>query len=184
MPLADRKSVRVYSKTSSDTDGLTTERFDHMKEEFDNNTYINDEGVFNVVSPLLYQIQQLQEDVEELRRYISNEVGDGADGSRGPAGATGPAGSTGNTGAAGSNGSTGNTGAAGAAGARGSTGNTGAAGSTGAAGARGPAGAAGSTGAAGSNGNSHLSSWTLTNAGRGSLTVTDGSTTWTITGGR
>ena len=88
---------------------------------------------------LLYQIQQMQEDIDELRRYLTAEVGDGATGS------------------------------------------------TGAAGARGPAGAAGSTGAAGargSTGNSHLSHWNLTNAGRGSLTVTDGSTTWTITGGR
>jgi hypothetical protein len=83
MALANRKSTRAYSKAPSDSDGLTTERFNHIKEEFDNNTYINDEGIFNVVGPLLYQIQQLQEDVEELRRYISNEVGDGAPGADG-----------------------------------------------------------------------------------------------------
>ncbi|MBC8436861.1 hypothetical protein H8D85_00905 [bacterium] len=61
-------------------------------------------------------------------------------------------------------------------GATGATGATGAAGRDGAAGAAGRDGAAGATGATGAAGNSHLSSWSLTDAGRGSLTISDGTT--------
>jgi hypothetical protein len=121
MALASKKSQAIHSK-----DGAAKEAIKANFDAGDHTALANYPGE----AALLYQIQQMQEDINELRRYLTEEVGDGATGS------------------------------------------------TGAAGARGPAGAAGSTG------NSHLSSWNLTNAGRGSLTVTDGSTTWTITGGR
>jgi len=41
---------------------------------------------------------------------------------------------------------------------------------------QGATGATGPTGATGAAGNSHLSSWSLTDAGRGSLTISDGTT--------
>ena len=130
MALASKKSEPIHTR-----DGAAKEAIKANFDAGDHTALANYPGE----AALLYQIQQMQEDIDELRRYLTAEVGDGATGS------------------------------------------------TGAAGARGPAGAAGSTGAAGargSTGNSHLSHWTITNAGRGSLTVTDGSTTWTITGGR
>ena len=57
--------------------------------------------MFENLAPALYAIQQLTEDIEELRRYITSEVGDGAQGPQGPAGAKGDTGNTGADGAAG-----------------------------------------------------------------------------------
>ena len=131
MALANRKVTRrVFETEGSGRDRAPDERITKLSASFASNVHIDAPETPDAVEGLIYVIQQLEEDVKELHRYLSDEVGDGAQGA------------------------------------------------TGAAGARGPAGAAGSTG------NSHLSSWNLTNAGRGSLTVTDGSTTWTITGGR
>ena len=98
MALADRKSDTIHSETGSDKNVLKAE-YDAGKHE----TLIN----YPAEAALLYQIQLMKEDIDELRRYITAEVGDGA---QGPAGADGSNGSNGSTG---SRGPTGNTGAAG-----------------------------------------------------------------------
>ena len=106
MALAAKKSEAVHNKTGSEKAAL--------KSSFDNSKHSELEG-YPPEAAMLYQIQQMQEDIEELRRYITAEVGDGATGARGPSGARG------STGSAGSAGSTGARGAAGAAGAKGAT---------------------------------------------------------------
>ena len=152
MALASKKSEAVHNRTGGEKAKL--------KANFDEghiNTFADlaDEGVNPEFGALLYQIQQMQEDIDELRRYLTAEVGDGAagsDGARGAAGsdgARGAAGSNGNNGAAGSNG---NDGAAGSNGNDGSDGARGAAGSDGARGSAGSDGARGAAGAAGSDG--------------------------------
>ena len=87
--------------------------------------------VYESEAALLYQIQELTDEVKEIHRYLGSEVGDGAKGdtgNTGARGATGPQGPQGPAGADGSNGS------------NGSNGNTGARGAAGADGADGPAG--------------------------------------------
>lgn len=87
--------------------------------------------VYEGEAALLYQIQELTDEVKEIHRYLGSEVGDGAKGdtgNTGAQGATGPQGPQGPAGADGSNGS------------NGSNGNTGARGAAGADGAAGPAG--------------------------------------------
>ena len=66
MALANRKSGDIHSKTGSD---LT-----NMKTKYDNNKHA-DLASFEPESALIYQIQLLREDIDELRRYIaSNEL--------------------------------------------------------------------------------------------------------------
>ena len=66
MALANRKSGDIHSKTGSD---LT-----NMKTKYDNNKHA-DLTSFEPESALIYQIQLLREDIDELRRYIvSNEL--------------------------------------------------------------------------------------------------------------
>jgi len=66
MALANRKSGDIHSKTGSD---LTD-----MKSKYDNNKHV-DLAVFDGEAALMYQIQLLREDIDELRRYIvSNEM--------------------------------------------------------------------------------------------------------------
>ena len=109
MALANRKSGDLHSKTGSDLANL--------KAKYDNNKHTSLEA-YEGEAALIYQIQLLKEDIDELRRYITSEVGDGAQGPQGPAGAKGD---TGNTGSAGARGATGAAGSNGSDGADGST---------------------------------------------------------------
>ena len=122
MALSDKKYVQIHSKTGSDKTKL--------KDEFDAGHVSRLAGTPEeepIISALIYQIGLIQEDLDELRRYLTAEVGNGAQGPQGPAG---PKGDTGNTGAAGATGARGPAGADGADGANCKDGKDGAAGTT------------------------------------------------------
>ena len=72
MALADKKYERIYSKTGSDADLISTSDFDDMKEDFDNNHYLNDVGQRKILGPVLYQLQQMQDELDALRTEISS----------------------------------------------------------------------------------------------------------------
>mgnify|MGYP003630097256 FL=1 len=72
--------------------------------------------VYEGEAALLYQVQELTDEVKEIYRYLGSEVGDGAKGDTGNTGARGATGPQGPAGNNGSNGSNGSNGAAGAAG--------------------------------------------------------------------
>ena len=97
MALASRKSGAIHSKTGSDLANL--------KAKYDNNKHTELE-VFEGEAALIYQMQLLKEDIDELRRYITSEVGDGAKGDTGATGAAGPQGPAGNNGSDGADGAT------------------------------------------------------------------------------
>ena len=133
MALADRKSSDIFNKNtggSKDSKSIDTEKEAEIRDAFNNGDHIADIGKLDNLAPVLYAIQQLTEDIEELRRYITAEVGDGAQGPQGPAGpkgdtgATGAAGTDGRDGAPGRDGATGPQGPAGADGADGADGTT------------------------------------------------------------
>ena len=113
MPLADKKFDDVHDKTGSDKDKL--------KDEFDAGYLSRIADIPDkepALSALVYQVGLMQEELNELRRYLTAEVGDGAKGDTGARGATG---ATGAAGAKGDKGDKGDTGAAGADGAAGTT---------------------------------------------------------------
>jgi len=113
MALQPKKGGTIHSKTGDAKNAL--------KDRYDAGDHTVLEN-YPAEAALLYQMQQMSEDIDELRRYLTAEVGNGA---QGPAGAKGD---TGDAGADGSNGSNGSTGS------RGPTGNTGARGAAGPAG--------------------------------------------------
>jgi hypothetical protein len=104
MALGNKKSGTIHSKTGDAKNAL--------KDRYDAGDHTVLEN-YPAEAAVLYQMQQMSEDIDELRRYLTAEVGDGAQGPQGPAGAKGD---TGDAGADGSNGSTGARGADGAAG--------------------------------------------------------------------
>lgn len=118
MALADKKYEKFYSTSGSGVDKIDTNKLAKIKDLWDkdvasgrNITMLEDPHI----GPLLYQLQQMQDEFDSLRDHIVNDV-------VGQQGATGPQGPAGNNGAKGDKGATGN------AGARGSTGSTGPAG--------------------------------------------------------
>tara|TARA_R110002012_G_scaffold162544_2_gene324792 strand:+ start:423 stop:878 length:456 start_codon:yes stop_codon:yes gene_type:complete len=114
MALGNKKSRDIFNKkTGSDSDNksISSSKETEIKTKFDNGEHIEDTGMFETLAPALYAIQQLTEDIEELRRYITAEIGDGA---KGDTGSQGPKGDKGDKGDTGVKGDTGATGAAGA----------------------------------------------------------------------
>jgi len=104
MALGNKKGGTIHNKTG--------DAKNRLKAKYDAGDHTVLEN-YPAEAAVLYQMQQMSEDIDELRRYLTAEVGDGAQGPQGPAGAKGD---TGDAGADGSNGSTGARGAAGAAG--------------------------------------------------------------------
>jgi hypothetical protein len=72
MALTSKKFERIYSKTGSDADKISTSVFNEMKEDFDNNHYLNDMGQLRVLGPVLYQMQLMQDELDYLRTEISS----------------------------------------------------------------------------------------------------------------
>ena len=73
MALANRKSEDIFNKNTGgdkDAKSIDTAKETEIKDKFDNGDHILDEGMFENLAPALYAVQQLAEDVEELRRYI------------------------------------------------------------------------------------------------------------------
>ena len=76
MALASRKSGTIHSKTGND--------LRRMKTNYDNSKH-NELEVFEGEAAIIYQIQLLKEDIDELRRYIqSNELAQEIDASNLP----------------------------------------------------------------------------------------------------
>ena len=72
MTLTSKKYERIYSKTGSDADLINTSDFNDMKDDFDNNHYLNDISQRKVLGPVLYQLQQMQDEIDYLRTEILN----------------------------------------------------------------------------------------------------------------
>lgn len=97
MPLDDKQQESMFSESSGNADSITTEKLAHIKAKFDSNDYLLDDNSFETLAPILYQLQQVSKELDELRRYLTVEVGDGATGATGPAGAAGRDGTNGTT---------------------------------------------------------------------------------------
>ena len=93
--------------------------------------HIQDRGSFAQLGIVYLQLQNISEEIDELRRYMTNDISSGTQGPKGPQGEKGDKGDTGTDGADGANGTNGATGS------RGPIGNTGARGDDGADGAAG-----------------------------------------------
>ena len=115
MALASRKSGTIHSKTGADKEAL--------KARYDAGDHTSLEA-YPSEAALLYQLQLIKEDIDELRRYLTTEVGDGAQGATGATGARGATGAQGATGARGATGAAGSDGSDGADGADGADGST------------------------------------------------------------
>ena len=85
MALASKQHTRMYSTDSRDSDYMSTKDISDMETSFNSNEYLISEGQTDMLAPLLWQIQKMQEELDELRRYIeSDEIAAEIDGSNLP----------------------------------------------------------------------------------------------------
>ena len=72
MALDTKKYERMFSKTGSDADKVSSKQFAEMKADFDTNDYIVDPGSLKTLGPALYQIQLIQDELDTLRDEIDS----------------------------------------------------------------------------------------------------------------
>jgi len=77
MALANKKSEELYNRktgASADTKTIDATKETILQNAFNDKEYINDETNLIFNAGLVYIIQQMQEDIEELRRYVSSDI--------------------------------------------------------------------------------------------------------------
>ena len=77
MALASRKSADIFNKKtggSRDAKSIDTTKETEIRDKFNNGDHIADQGMFENLAPALYAVQQVTEDVEELRRFVTADI--------------------------------------------------------------------------------------------------------------
>jgi len=77
MALANKKITDVFNKKtggSKDSKSITDAKELEIKTKFDNGEHIEDNGMFTNLAPALYAVQQVADDIEEIRRFITGEI--------------------------------------------------------------------------------------------------------------
>jgi len=109
MALADKKYNALYDRSESEELNLKNNFDDgHINTLLD----LSDSGYRPEFGALIYQIQQMQKELDEIRRHVKDDIV-GTQGPKGDKGDTGSAGAAGAKGAKGDKGDTGATGPAG-----------------------------------------------------------------------
>jgi len=125
MALQDKKNKTIFTKTGDGNDKVEPAKITELETKFTNGDHIQDRGSFAQLGIVYLQLQNVSEELDELRRHLTDDFSGGG-------GGQGPKGDKGDTGDAGADGSDGANGTNGATGSRGPTGNTGARGADGA----------------------------------------------------
>ena len=118
MALADKKNKTIFTKTGDGKDKVDDTKITELETKFANGEHIQDRGSFAQLGIVYLQLQNISEEIDELRRHLTEDFtgGGGSQGPQGPQGPQGDKGDTGNTGNTGARGADGADGADGAAG--------------------------------------------------------------------
>jgi|21_taG_2_1085346.scaffolds.fasta_scaffold87820_1 hypothetical protein len=74
MALADKNSEDLFDKTGSGKKRMTDDKQAQVSQSFASGIINEFPGTPDSVEALIYQVKLLQEDVDELRRYVTNEA--------------------------------------------------------------------------------------------------------------
>ena len=103
MALANKKNKTIFTKTGSGKDKVDDTKITELETKFANGEHIQDRGSFAQLGIVYLQLQNISEELDELRRYMTNDI---SSGTQGPKGDKGDQGATGATGANGKKGDT------------------------------------------------------------------------------
>ena len=74
MALATRKSEPLFDKTGSGKKRLSDDKQTKISSSYAGNALSEEPSSPNATEALVYMVQEIQEDIEELRRYVTNEA--------------------------------------------------------------------------------------------------------------
>ena len=103
MALANKKNKTIFTKTGDGKDKVDDTKITELETKFANGEHIQDRGSFAQLGIVYLQLQNISEEIDELRRHLKDDV---SSGTQGPKGDKGDQGATGATGANGKKGDT------------------------------------------------------------------------------
>tara|TARA_R100000315_G_C5234062_1_gene145215 strand:+ start:2845 stop:3309 length:465 start_codon:yes stop_codon:yes gene_type:complete len=72
MALSNKKYTRIYSTTGTDDDKIDSTKESKFRAKFESNEYLQDKVQEDLLAPLMFQIQQMQDELDYLRTEILN----------------------------------------------------------------------------------------------------------------
>jgi len=106
MALANKKNKTIFTKTGDGKDKVDDTKIAELETKFTNGEHIQDRGSFAQLGIVYLQLQNISEEIDELRRHLKEDI---SGGSQGPKGDKGDKGDTGLKGANGKKGDKGDT---------------------------------------------------------------------------
>ena len=103
MALANKKNKTIFTKTGDGKDKVDDTKITELETKFTNGEHIQDRGSFAQLGVVYLQLQNISEELDELRRHLKEDI---SSGTQGPKGDKGDQGATGATGANGKKGDT------------------------------------------------------------------------------
>lgn len=97
MALADKKNKTIFTKTGDGNDKVEPTKITELETKFENGEHIQDRGSFAQLGVVYLQLQNVSEELDELRRHLTEDFSGGG-GSQGPQGPQGPQGLKGDKG--------------------------------------------------------------------------------------
>ena len=104
MALRDKKNKTIFTKTGEGNDKVDPAKITELETKFENAEHIQDSGSFAQLGIVYLQLQNVSEEIDEIRRHLTDDFSGGTQGPKGDKGDTGSRGPTGNTGARGADG--------------------------------------------------------------------------------
>ena len=98
MALANKKNKTIFTKTGDGKDKVDDTKITELETKFANGEHIQDRGSFAQLGIVYLQLQNISEEIDELRRHLKEDVSGGTQGPKGDKGDTGATGANGKKG--------------------------------------------------------------------------------------
>jgi len=97
MALQDKKNKTIFTKTGDGNDKVEPAKITELETKFTNGDHIQDRGSFAQLGIVYLQLQNVSEELDELRRHLTEDFSGGT-GGQGPKGDKGDKGDRGDRG--------------------------------------------------------------------------------------
>jgi len=98
MALANKKNKTIFTKTGSGKDKVDDTKITELETKFANGEHIQDRGSFAQLGIVYLQLQNISEEIDELRRHLKEDISGGTQGPKGDKGDKGDTGLNGKKG--------------------------------------------------------------------------------------
>ena len=97
MALANKKNKTIFTKVGTGNDKIESDKLTELESKFNAGEHVKDRGSFAQLGVVYLLLQDISEELDEIRRYLTNEIVNGTNGTNGSDGQDGSDGVDGTT---------------------------------------------------------------------------------------